>query len=82
MTAGSQGPNVEAGADVYSPDRTVRIIASVEGQVDVRVQGLRRHTEDSLALQVRAAARLALAHLQQPIRDARPGDDRSRPGWG
>ncbi|WP_027660087.1 hypothetical protein [Salinispora fenicalii] len=80
MTAGSRG-QVEAGADVHSPDHTIRIIASLDGQVDVQVRSLHRHTEESLARQVRAAARLALAHLQQPTQDDQSGQDQRRPGW-
>ncbi|WP_018223467.1 hypothetical protein [Salinispora pacifica] len=78
MTADAQG-QAEAGADVHSPDHTIRIIASLDGQVDVRVRSLHRHTEESLARQVRAAARLALAHLQQPTQNDQSGQDRSRP---
>ncbi|MEW2477343.1 hypothetical protein AB0875_26495 [Micromonospora gifhornensis] len=65
--------------DVWSPDRSVRIVAGVDGQVRVQVQGLRRHTEDSLAGQVRAAVRLALARVQQPAE--RGGSRGSRSGW-
>lgn len=78
MTADAQG-QAEAGADVHSPDHTIRIIASLDGQVDVRVRSLHHHTEESLARQVRAAARLALAHLQQPTQNDQSGQDRSRP---
>ncbi|WP_018216168.1 hypothetical protein [Salinispora vitiensis] len=73
--------HVEPGTDVHSPDHTIRIIASPDGQVDVRVRSLHRHTEESLARQVRAAARLALAHLQQPAQDDQSGQDLRRPGW-
>lgn len=59
-----------AEADVYSPDRSVRITATARGDVTVRVQGLDRHSEASLARQVRAAARLALASLQRPTVEA------------
>ncbi|MEV4500318.1 hypothetical protein AB0J84_32090, partial [Micromonospora arborensis] len=45
--------------DVYSPDRSVRIAASRRGDIVVEVDGLHRHTDDSLARQVRAAARVA-----------------------
>ncbi|PMR58557.1 hypothetical protein C1A38_24060 [Verrucosispora sp. ts21] len=65
--------------DVWSPDRSVQIVASADGQIRVQVQGLRRHTEDSLTGQVRAAARLALARVQQP---ADRGESRDSPsGW-
>ncbi|PMR58834.1 hypothetical protein C1A38_22705 [Verrucosispora sp. ts21] len=65
--------------DVWSPDHSVRIIAGAGGRVRVQVQGLRRHTEDSLAGQVRAAVRVALARVQQPAE--RGGSRGSRSGW-
>ncbi|GIF11650.1 hypothetical protein FHX34_102160 [Actinoplanes teichomyceticus] len=51
-------------ADVYSPDRSVRLRADRSGQLHVDLRDLHRHTEESLAGQVRAAARVALATLQ------------------
>ncbi|RNM00998.1 hypothetical protein EFE23_03710 [Micromonospora solifontis] len=66
-------------ADVHSPDRSVRIIASSHGDVEVHVQGLHRHSDDSLARQVRAAARLALASLQQARREVEFPRDERRP---
>ena len=51
-------------ADVYSPDRSVRLRADQAGQVQVELQNLHRHTDESLAAQVRAATRVALAALQ------------------
>ena len=53
-------PDVE----VASPDGSVRLLASTDGQIDVRLGDLRRHSDESLARQVSAAARLALASLQ------------------
>ncbi|PYC62804.1 hypothetical protein C7C45_32820 [Micromonospora arborensis] len=58
--------------DVYSPDRSVRIAASRRGDIAVEVDSLHRHTDDSLARQVRAAARVALASLQPRARDMEP----------
>ncbi|RQX13368.1 hypothetical protein DDE19_25855 [Micromonospora ureilytica] len=68
-------------ADVHSPDRSVRIIASSHGDIEVQLQGLHRHNDDSLARQVRAAARLALASLQKPGRDVELPRDERRPEW-
>ncbi|GAA2562044.1 hypothetical protein GCM10010435_37450 [Winogradskya consettensis] len=56
--------------NVTSPDRTVRLLADRSGQLAVEVQDLHRHTEDSLAGQIRAAARVALASLQDRGSDA------------
>lgn len=53
-------------AVVSSPDDSVRISAAADGHIEVAVSGLDRHTDDTLARQVRAAARLALAALQNP----------------
>ncbi|MEU4626439.1 hypothetical protein AB0G04_41475 [Actinoplanes sp. NPDC023801] len=50
--------------DVRSPDRSVRLLADRTGQLRVELRDLHRHTDDSLAGQVRAAARVALAALQ------------------
>lgn len=58
--------------DVYSPDRSVRIAATSRGDIAVEVDGLHRHTDDSLARQVRAAARVALASLQLPAPHVEP----------
>lgn len=64
-------------ADVYSPDRSVRLRADQSGQLLVDLQGLDRHTDETLAGQVRAAARVALASLQ-----AEQGPDvRGAGGW-
>ncbi|MBQ1028937.1 hypothetical protein KBX26_02805 [Micromonospora sp. C97] len=71
------GPDI----DVYSPDRSVRIAATSRGDIAVEVDGLHRHTEDSLARQVRAAARVALASLQPPVRDVDPSVNEQRSGW-
>lgn len=57
-------PDVE----VMSPDRTVRIRATVAGDVAVEVDDLGGHTEQTLAAQVRGAVRVALARLQDPDR--------------
>lgn len=70
-----------ADADVYSPDRSIHITASHRGDVTVEVQGLRRHSEDSLARQVRAAVRLALASLQPSMREAEPAAEQRRSEW-
>ncbi|WP_425688905.1 hypothetical protein [Micromonospora sp. DT201] len=67
--------------DVYSPDRSVRIAASRRGDIAVEVDGLHRHTDDSLARQVRAAARVALAALQPQARDVEPPLHEQRSGW-
>ncbi|WP_030487940.1 hypothetical protein [Micromonospora chokoriensis] len=67
--------------DVYSPDRSVRIAATRRGDIAVEVDGLHRHTDESLARQVRAAARVALASLQPRVRDAEPPVDEQRSGW-
>jgi hypothetical protein len=61
--------------DVSSPDRSVRLLVDRDGQLAVTVQEVNRHTEASLAGQVRAAARVALASLQ--TRDDAPAAD----GW-
>jgi len=66
--------------DVASPDGSVRLLASADGQIGVQVRDLHRHREETLARQVRAAARLALASLQQAAEQ-----DRGRataPPWG
>lgn len=49
--------------DVSSPDGSVRIVAGLDGAVDVRVSRLDRHDDQSFERQVAAAARLALAAL-------------------
>ena len=72
-----RGERSDARVDVCSPDRSVRIGASARGDVVVRVADLHRHTDGSLARQVRAAARVALAALQHPPRNE-PG--RNEPG--
>ncbi|ASW56930.1 hypothetical protein CIK06_26390 [Plantactinospora sp. KBS50] len=69
--AGSEPSGGIPDADVHSPDGSVRIIASLGGQIAVHVQGLHRHNDESLARQVRAAARLTLARLQRS--SAAPG---------
>lgn len=87
MIPGSREPSAPEAAnhwhdvDVHSPDRSVRIAASRRGDITVEVDGLHRHTDESLARQVRAAARVALASLQRPVRevDAPVRDQRS--GW-
>jgi hypothetical protein len=48
----------------HSPDRSVLITATWSGDVGVELTDLSRHTEASLARQVAAAARVALASLQ------------------
>jgi hypothetical protein len=58
-------PDVE----VSSPDGSVRITATVTGDVAVDVDKLDRHSEETLARQVRAAVRVALARLQDPERE-------------
>ena len=58
-------------ADVSSPDGCVRLRADLGGQVQVTLLDLQWHTEQSLAGQVRAAARLALAALQAAEMGAR-----------
>jgi hypothetical protein len=60
--------------DVSSPDGSVRIIATVTGDIAVSVSNLDRQSEETLARQVRAAIRVALARLQDPGREygARP----------
>ncbi|RQX12613.1 hypothetical protein DLJ58_05360 [Micromonospora arida] len=68
------GPDV----DVYSPDRSVRIAATSRGDIAVEVDGLHRHTDDSLARQVRAAARVALASLQLPAPHVKPSEYEQR----
>ncbi|GAB1644385.1 hypothetical protein [Krasilnikovia sp. MM14-A1259] len=60
-----QGNGGRPDAVVSSPDKSVQIMASTDGRVEVGVQALNRHTEQSLARQVRAAARVALATLQK-----------------
>ncbi|WP_244200694.1 hypothetical protein [Micromonospora arborensis] len=67
--------------DVYSPDRSVRIAASSRGDIAVEVDGLHRHTDESLARQVRAAARVALASLQRPAPEVESAVHERRPGW-
>lgn len=76
----ADSPGDTSGADVYSPDRSVRIAASPNGEVAVEVQGLHRHSEDSLARQVRAAVRLALASLQPSTPDVPPSSDQGQRG--
>ena len=65
VTHGEWQPDVEA----FSPDRSVCLRADQAGQVQVMLADLHLHTDDSLAGQVRAATRVALAMLQ----DGRPG---------
>ncbi|BBH70709.1 hypothetical protein ACTI_73940 [Actinoplanes sp. OR16] len=60
--------------DVHSPDRSVRLRADHAGQARVDLCDLHRHTEESLAGQVRAAARVALAALQAEPVVRRDGD--------
>jgi hypothetical protein len=61
------------GVNVASPDGSVRILASTDGQIGVQVKDLHRHSEETLERQVRAAARLALTSLQQATtEDGRP----------
>ncbi|MFI7598856.1 hypothetical protein [Actinoplanes sp. NPDC049681] len=68
-------------ADVQSPDRSVRLRVDQAGQVQVDLRDLHRHTDESLAGQVRAAARVALATLQAEV-DVAEQSDRAdeRPG--
>ncbi|MFF0097724.1 hypothetical protein ACFYO8_00190 [Micromonospora sp. NPDC005257] len=47
----------------------------------MEVDGLHRHTDESLARQVRAVARVALASLQRPAGDEEPAVDEQRSGW-
>jgi hypothetical protein len=54
--------------DTASPDGSVRIRASAKGEVLVEVRDLHRHSDTTLARQVRAAARVALAALQREAR--------------
>ncbi|GID96984.1 hypothetical protein Adi01nite_63960 [Amorphoplanes digitatis] len=68
--AEGEGPTVQhdewrPDVDVASPDGSVRLLASADGQIGVRLRGVHRHSDETLARQVRAAARLALASLQQ-----------------
>lgn len=51
-----------------SPDGSVCIRASAAGEVLVEVRDLHRHSDATLARQVRAAARVALAALQRSTR--------------
>ena len=53
-------------ADVYSPDQSVRLCATRTGQLMVELQDLHLHSDESLAGQIRAAARVVLATLQAP----------------
>ncbi|ROT31412.1 hypothetical protein EF879_15890 [Micromonospora sp. HM5-17] len=81
MPSDSATAAASATVDVHSPDRSVRITASARGDIAVHVHDLHRHDERSLARQVRAAARLALARMQQPThRDESPLPE-PRPGW-
>ena len=50
-----------------SPDRTVRLTGNLHGDVGVELAPgcLRRHTEESLARQVAATARVGIAALRQ-----------------
>ncbi|MFD0580914.1 hypothetical protein [Dactylosporangium darangshiense] len=77
--------NWQPDADVYSPDRSVRLRADQAGQVQVDLQDLHRHTDESLAGQVRAAARVALAALQAEAgaaeRSDRPDERRYGHRW-
>lgn len=69
--------------DVFSPDASIRIRASRRGDLAVQVDGLDRHTEQTLAAQVGAAARMALAALRQisqPSPDSDPVSGGGRPG--
>ncbi|MEV6602435.1 hypothetical protein AB0M36_37140 [Actinoplanes sp. NPDC051346] len=61
-------------ADVQSPDRSVRLRVDQAGQVQVDLWDLHRHTDESLAGQVRAAARVALATLQADVGAAEQPD--------
>lgn len=87
MIPGSREPSVPEAAghrhdvDVYSPDRSVRVAASSRGDIAVEVDGLHRHTDESLARQVRAAARIALASLQRPTREMDAPTPQRRSGW-
>jgi hypothetical protein len=68
--------------DVRSPDRSVRLRADRAGQLHVELRDPHRHTEESLAGQVRAAARVALAALQaEPGAGDRSHDRGDRSRW-
>jgi len=70
--------------DVVSPDASVRIRASLGGDVAVQVDGLHQHSEQTLAAQVSAVARRALSGLQratEPGAEAAPGAGRPGPAW-
>ncbi|MEJ3745773.1 hypothetical protein WEI85_21085 [Actinomycetes bacterium KLBMP 9797] len=58
--------------DVWSPDGTVRIHASLQGDLAVAVRALHQHSDATLAGQIRATARLALAALQRVARERPP----------
>jgi hypothetical protein len=60
-SGGQQLPDV----DVRSPDRSVRIAVTLNGDIGVELANLHQHNEQSLARQVAAAARVALAATQQ-----------------
>ncbi len=60
-----------------SPDRSVTITTNWNGDVGVTLApgAIRRHTEESLARQVSAAARVAVAAFQQANLQAQEPDD-------
>ncbi|MFI7597556.1 hypothetical protein [Actinoplanes sp. NPDC049681] len=58
------GDDRQHDVDVSSPDRSVRLLPDGAGGLAVELQNLHRHDEQTLAGQVRAAARVALAALQ------------------
>lgn len=78
---GSEMSGRKPDAAVCSPDGSVQIVASLGGMITIHVQGLHRHSDESLARQVRAAARLALASLRRSAEMAEPpaADRRSGP---
>lgn len=51
------------GVDVSSPDRSVRILATTDGGLTVKVEP-GRHTDETFARQIAHATRLALKTLQ------------------
>jgi hypothetical protein len=73
-------PDVE----VSSPDGSVRIKVTVSGNLAVDIGNLDRHSEVTLARQVRAVVRIALARLQDLERGdvAQPRTPAPRPRSG
>jgi hypothetical protein len=78
---GDPGGDRRPDVDVRSPDRSVRIAVNLNGDIGVELTDLHRHNEQSLARQVAAAARVALAATQQARGrggDAEPVDEDRR----